>query len=45
MTSYRTVDEQYIFNPTAPALREDITVALVKLKGYDGCPAVQPLDY
>ncbi|MFC0210980.1 S-layer homology domain-containing protein [Paenibacillus chartarius] len=35
MTGYRTADGSYIFNPTAPALREDITVALVKLKGYD----------
>lgn len=35
MTGIRTADGQYIFNPTAPALREDITVALVKLKGYD----------
>lgn len=35
MTGFRTADGSYIFNPTAPALREDITVALVKLKGYD----------
>ncbi|MEK8129486.1 S-layer homology domain-containing protein [Paenibacillus filicis] len=35
MTGFRTADGQYIFNPTAPALREDITVAMVKLKGYD----------
>jgi hypothetical protein len=35
LTGYRTADGSYIFNPTTPALREDITVALVKLKGYD----------
>lgn len=35
MTGYRTANGQYIFNPSAPALREDITVAIVKLKGYD----------
>ncbi|QNK57447.1 S-layer homology domain-containing protein [Paenibacillus sp. PAMC21692] len=35
MTGYRTANGQYIFNPTQPALREDITVALVKLKGYE----------
>lgn len=35
MSGYRTANGQYIFNPTSPALREDITVALVKLKGYD----------
>ncbi|GIP35976.1 S-layer homology domain-containing protein [Paenibacillus sp. J2TS4] len=35
MTGYRTANGQYIFNPSAPALREDIVVALVKLKGYD----------
>lgn len=35
MTGYRTADSSYIFNPDAPALREDMTVALVKLKGYD----------
>jgi len=35
MTGYRTANGQYIFNPSKPALREDITVALVKLKGYD----------
>jgi S-layer homology domain. len=35
MTGYRTANGQYIFNPSAPALREDIAVALVKLKGYD----------
>lgn len=35
MSGYRTANGQYIFNPSAPALREDITVALVKLKGYD----------
>lgn len=35
MTGYRTANGQYIFNPNAPALREDIAVALVKLKGYD----------
>lgn len=35
MSGYRTANGQYIFNPSAPAFREDITVALVKLKGYD----------
>ncbi|GGG06952.1 S-layer homology domain-containing protein [Paenibacillus aceti] len=35
MTGYRTANGQYVFNPNQPALREDITVALVKLKGYD----------
>lgn len=35
MSGYRTANGQYIFNPTSPALRENITVALVKLKGYD----------
>lgn len=35
LTGFRSADGNYIFNPTAPALREDITVALVKLKGYD----------
>lgn len=35
LTGYHTADGGYIFNPTSPALREDITVALVKLKGYD----------
>ena len=35
LNGYRTANGQYIFNPSAPALREDITVALVKLKGYD----------
>lgn len=35
MTGYRTANSQYIFNPSSPATREDITVALVKLKGYD----------
>ncbi|MBE0340168.1 hypothetical protein E4V51_01895 [Paenibacillus sp. 28ISP30-2] len=35
MTGYRTADGKYIFNPTAPATREDVAVALVKLKGYD----------
>ncbi|WP_310551798.1 S-layer homology domain-containing protein [Paenibacillus glufosinatiresistens] len=34
MTGYRTANGQYVFNPGQPALREDITVALVKLKGY-----------
>jgi hypothetical protein len=35
LTGYRTANGEYIYNPTAPALREDITVAIVKLKGYD----------
>jgi len=35
MTGYRTADGKYIFNPSAPATREDVAVALVKLKGYD----------
>lgn len=35
MTGYRTANGQYIFNPSAPALREDIAIALVKLKGYE----------
>ncbi|CAM4092126.1 S-layer homology domain-containing protein [Saccharibacillus endophyticus] len=35
MTGYRTADSSYIFNPSAPATREDVAVALVKLKGYD----------
>ncbi|ALS24620.1 S-layer homology domain-containing protein [Paenibacillus naphthalenovorans] len=35
MSGYRTASGEYIFNPASPALREDITVALVKLKGYD----------
>ncbi len=35
MTGYRTTDNKYIFNPSAPATREDVAVALVKLKGYD----------
>ncbi|MEK3884953.1 S-layer homology domain-containing protein [Paenibacillus sp. PL2-23] len=35
MTGYRTANKEYIFNPSAPALREDIAVALVKLKGYN----------
>ncbi|SHE14694.1 Endo-1,4-beta-xylanase A precursor [Chlamydia abortus] len=35
MTGYRNANGEYIFNPSSPALREDITVALVKLKGYD----------
>ncbi|MGN7384087.1 S-layer homology domain-containing protein [Paenibacillus sp. SAFN-117] len=35
MTGYRAANGQYIFNPSAPALREDIAIALVKLKGYD----------
>lgn len=35
MTGYRTANGQYIFNPDAPALREEVAVALVKLKGYD----------
>lgn len=35
MTGYRTANGQYIFNPSAPATREDVAVALVKLKGYD----------
>ncbi|RAV02696.1 hypothetical protein DQG13_09340 [Paenibacillus sp. YN15] len=35
MTGYRTADGSYIFNPDAPALREDITVAITKLKGFD----------
>ncbi|MHB0883238.1 S-layer homology domain-containing protein [Paenibacillus sp. SEL1] len=35
MTGYRTADGKYIFNSTAPAIREDVTVAIVKLKGYD----------
>lgn len=35
MTGYRTADGKYIFNPSAPATREDVAVSLVKLKGYD----------
>ncbi|WP_174350878.1 S-layer homology domain-containing protein [Paenibacillus sp. JMULE4] len=35
LTGYRAANGEYIYNPTAPALREDITVAIVKLKGYD----------
>jgi hypothetical protein len=35
LTGYRVANGQYIFNPAAPALREDITIAIVKLKGYD----------
>lgn len=35
MTGYRTADGKYIFNPSAPATREDVAIALVKLKGYD----------
>ncbi|WP_018750382.1 S-layer homology domain-containing protein [Paenibacillus sanguinis] len=35
MTGYRTADGKYTFNPSAPATREDVAVALVKLKGYD----------
>ncbi|CAH1215644.1 hypothetical protein PAECIP111893_03994 [Paenibacillus plantiphilus] len=35
MMGYRTADGKYIFNPSAPATREDVAVALVKLKGYD----------
>jgi len=35
MTGYRTPDGNYVFNPEALASREDITVAIVKLKGYD----------
>jgi hypothetical protein len=35
MTGYRTADGKYIFNPSSPATREDVAVALVKLKGYD----------
>jgi hypothetical protein len=35
LTGFRTAGGSYIFNPTAPATREDITVAIVKLKGYD----------
>jgi len=35
LTGYRTANGEYIYNPTAPALREDIAVAIVKLKGYD----------
>ncbi|MNW37781.1 Endo-1,4-beta-xylanase A precursor [compost metagenome] len=35
MTGYRTADGKYIFNPSAPATREDVAVAPVKLKGYD----------
>lgn len=35
LSGYRTANGQYIFNPDKPATREDITVALVKLKGYD----------
>lgn len=35
MTGYRLANGQYNFNPDTPATREDITVAIVKLKGYD----------
>lgn len=35
LTGYRAANGDYIYNPTAPALREDIAVAVVKLKGYD----------
>ncbi|MDO3411485.1 S-layer homology domain-containing protein [Saccharibacillus sp. CPCC 101409] len=35
LSGYRIANGQYIFNPDKPATREDITVALVKLKGYD----------
>ncbi|WP_165452783.1 S-layer homology domain-containing protein [Paenibacillus thalictri] len=35
MTGYRLANSQYNFNPDTPATREDITVAIVRLKGYD----------
>lgn len=34
LTGYSTASEM-VYRPTTPALREDIAVALVKLKGYD----------
>lgn len=35
LTGYRMANGQYNFKPNAPAVREDITIAIVKLKGYD----------
>lgn len=35
MTSYQTPDGKVAFRPNNAALREDIAVAVVKLKGYD----------
>lgn len=35
MTAYRQSSGQFTFKPNQPALREDIAVAVVKLKGYD----------
>jgi len=34
LSGYKLPDGRVIFNPDAPALREDIAVAIVKLKGY-----------
>jgi hypothetical protein len=33
LTGFRTPDGKLVYNPNAPAVREDITVAIVKLKG------------
>jgi len=35
LSGYKLPDGRVLFNPDAPALREDIAVAIVKLKGYD----------
>jgi len=35
LSGYRLPNGSMIFDPDAPALREDIAVAIVKLKGYD----------
>jgi len=35
LNGYALPDGSLVFDPDAPALREDVTVAIVKLKGYD----------
>lgn len=35
LSGYTLPNSQFIYDPEAPALREDIAVAVVKLKGYD----------